>query len=732
MKLEVSQHLPTNDAQTKLADGAGSAQENDAIAKVGGAAVVEADVAIEAELRKGPAVLISSSETEMARGGKYASFKTEEGFVTLGKTGPAEGLDALDKKVLDKAIEKATYKAAVETEIGTSIDKTALLEAAKAKAAAAEFKSTSALLVVAAPVEKAHNAMEPLPRYMRDFSDRSLEQYAKALDELKLPVRESSAILMSQIMEGKASMASGLQERVTVESAAFLASAGIRGEAGIQAALDILSGTKMDGLIKSLLGLLDGIESPQAEVPDSPVLRNDSEHFAKATVAAQAAGISDIFSLLTTTHNSAGPQDNAAARNSDSPQSITQQTVAPQTPKDSSGAANNTTAHSSAGPQDNAAARNSDSPQSITQQTVAPQTPKDSSGAANNTMVHSSAGPQDNAAAHNSDSPQSITQQRVAPQTPKDSSGAANNTAAHNSADPQDNAVARNSDSLQSFVRQPEQNVQIKSAAPQISLIESGMMGASMAVQDALVNTLVELPEFKNTTPKYILKFSEAFARVVGEENTTVGQPSVEDFHEQLDRLFTNIDRGDPDLGKRLSHSREELFLRLMLIEEAVSRMDFAQRAEAMEQVQQLLNHVRVLNSIEHIVYMQLPVKLNGQETTAELYVFKKKGKKQIDPENVNVLLAVELQHLGRWEGLINIQSKDVSIKMDVPGEQEKGFFGENTIMLHKLLHEIGFVLKNSTISYTGENTTPLNAMLSLEQLQTGWSSGLGTMDYTV
>jgi len=160
--------------------------------------------------------------------------------------------------------------------------------------------------------------------------------------------------------------------------------------------------------------------------------------------------------------------------------------------------------------------------------------------------------------------------------------------------------------------------------------------------------------------------------------------------------------------------------------------MDFPQGVQIMEQVSQVLNHVRVLNNIEHLVYMQLPIILNEQETTAELYVFKKKGKKQIDPENVNLLMTLELEHMGRWEGLINIQNKDVYIKMDVPGEEQKGFLGANTVALHKLLHEIGFNLKNPTITFTGEGTTPLTAMLSFEQLSAGKKSGSGAMDFTV
>ena len=712
MKVEVAQQIPQKDAKTKSPDPLSPAQEGDIAAKDGSAtgaatkvqpagngyaaskttaadgapsedaaldkAAAEADAAIDAQLRKGPAVLISSPESEMARNAGYASFKTEEGFVTLGKAAPVSGLDALDKASLEKALDKAVAKAALEQAIGTAVDKAAII------AEAANQKSAAALLAGAA-ADKAGHIAEPLPKYMRDFSDKSLVQYAKALNDLKLPVRESTAAMMLQIMEGKDMLPVNLHDRLTLESAAFLASAGMRGQAETQAALDILGGAKMDTLINSLLLLLNGTDSaethaaqsekvlysntvtqkhtdgsdsaePQSQRPAD--LNQDMATFGKTSVSTQTAGISDIFNLL-----------KAADGSSLSEHLDPDLTSAPK---------------SGANQTDNIAAQSEKAPK-------------------NNAAIQSEKVPHGNA----------VTQSEKVPHG---------------------NAVAQNENVPQSTITisQPQQSVQDQVKLPQIPLIESGMMGASIAVQDALATALSELPEFQNTPPKYILKFSETLTRVVGMETPVAEPPRVEDLHKQLEQLFTNIDRNDLGLGQRLSQSREELFLRLMLIEEAVFRMDFPQGVQIMEQVSQVLNHVRVLNNIEHLVYMQLPIILNEQETTAELYVFKKKGKKQIDPENVNLLMTLELEHMGRWEGLINIQNKDVYIKMDVPGEEQKGFLGANTVALHKLLHEIGFNLKNPTITFTGEGTTPLTAMLSFEQLSAGKKSGSGAMDFTV
>jgi len=206
--------------------------------------------------------------------------------------------------------------------------------------------------------------------------------------------------------------------------------------------------------------------------------------------------------------------------------------------------------------------------------------------------------------------------------------------------------------------------------------------------------------------------------RVAGDTQETGN--STEALTAQLDKLFTRIGREDSDAGARLRDARQELYARLALIEETISRAAQPARAEMLVQTQKLMDHVRLLNSIEQFVYMQMPVQMSDERKTADLYVFKRKGGKRTDPDNVNILMAIDLEFMGHWEALINIKNKEVSIQMEVPSDAEKDHFNSNTVLLHELLSEAGFKLVSTNIKISEEETTVLTALSAFDRYSGG------------
>jgi hypothetical protein len=241
---------------------------------------------------------------------------------------------------------------------------------------------------------------------------------------------------------------------------------------------------------------------------------------------------------------------------------------------------------------------------------------------------------------------------------------------------------------------------------------------------------LSEIPEFKGTPPSALGRFSEMLLRVAGDValDNPEAVKDTELLAAQLNKLFTRVGKDDADAGARLREAREELFARLSLIEEAISRAAGPARTEMLQQTQKLMDHVRLLNNIDQFVYMQLPVQLSENRRTAELYVFKKKGGKRADPDNVNILLAIDLENMGHWEALLNIKGKDVSINMEVPGEAEKEHFSAHTVMLHQMLSEDGFKLVSTSIKLSENETTPLTALSSLDRYTGGRQSAIDFM----
>ena len=243
-----------------------------------------------------------------------------------------------------------------------------------------------------------------------------------------------------------------------------------------------------------------------------------------------------------------------------------------------------------------------------------------------------------------------------------------------------------------------------------------------------IAGILSDIPEFRGTPAAALERFSNMLLRVASDEAFKQGV-DTDKLAGLLDKLFTRIEKNDKDAGERLKSAREELFARLTLVEEAISRAAPPAKAEMLDQTRRLMDHVRLLNNIDQFVYIQLPVRMGEERKTAELYLFKKKNGKKADPENTNILLALDLENMGHLEALLNIRNKDISIRMEVPGTAEKEYFSEKTVMLHDMLAEAGFKLVNSSISCFKEETTPLNALSALDRYINVRS---GRIDYMV
>ena len=246
----------------------------------------------------------------------------------------------------------------------------------------------------------------------------------------------------------------------------------------------------------------------------------------------------------------------------------------------------------------------------------------------------------------------------------------------------------------------------------------------SPSTGSVVAQLLSEIPEFKGTPFSALERFSEMLLKVASDVRDALINPETAKDTEllaaQIDKLFTRIGKNDADTGARLREAREELFARLALIEEAISRAAGPARAEMLQHTQKLMDHVRLLNSIDQFVYMQLPVQLREERKSAELYIFKRKGGKRSDPDNVNILLAIDLVNMGHWEALLNIKNKDVSLNMEVAGEAEKEHFSENTVMLHELLKEEGFKLVSTSIKLCEKETTPITALSAFDRYTGG------------
>jgi len=512
-----------------------------------------------------------------------------------------------------------------------------------------------------------------------DFSDKSLAPFANKLAQLNMPVTEESARMMRDLI--------AQNPKLSLDEAAFLASNKLTGDENLmKAALSIIAnGDKTDAMIARLMALVNeqtsltdlnlGLRNPDLAAEGSKLTNILSSVEGSPAFTVSTANTAPLTELLTT-----------LVKNFSNAQTIISQPNINMQTNAENAQENLQPPVQSPGQGDGSSVLQS--PGSVLSGGIPAIIQGDGSPVSGTSLTQG-----DGSSIPGSGSEPSGESIRA-------SGGAVPETAAEN--------------------QTPQTTTATQTATPAAQQPQQTTQPASLT--GVVAQVLSNIPEFSGTPQSALHRFSEMLLRVAGENPGAAD--NTESLTAQLDKLFTKISKDDTDAGARLRGAREELYTRLALIEEAISRAAQPARAEMLVQTQRLMDHVRLLNSIEQFVYMQLPVQLSEEKKTADLYVFKRKGGKRADPENVNILLAIDLEFMGHWEALLNIKNKEVSIQMEVQGEAEKDHFNANTVMLHNMLTDAGFKLVSTNIKFSEEETTPLTALSAFDRY-TGGKQGI-------
>lgn len=131
---------------------------------------------------------------------------------------------------------------------------------------------------------------------------------------------------------------------------------------------------------------------------------------------------------------------------------------------------------------------------------------------------------------------------------------------------------------------------------------------------------------------------------------------------------------------------------------------------DALSNLRDSLDFIKNIN--QHANYMQLPLLINGDTSTAKLYVFKEgKRSRQINPEDATVVVALDLKSLGHLESMIKVKGKTVNVTFRVESKEIGTVLEKNSNTLKEALKEKGYSLNPVRVVSTGQ---PFS-LLSLE-----------------
>ncbi len=119
----------------------------------------------------------------------------------------------------------------------------------------------------------------------------------------------------------------------------------------------------------------------------------------------------------------------------------------------------------------------------------------------------------------------------------------------------------------------------------------------------------------------------------------------------------------------------------------------------ATSQVQNNLEFIREVNQM--YTYIQLPLKLSGQNATGDLYVYrnKKRSAEEEDGE-LSAFLHFDLEHLGSTDISIKMKNRNVDTKFSMEDDVSFQLIEDNIHLLQEKLEELGY---NCQIQVTGE-----------------------------
>ncbi len=129
--------------------------------------------------------------------------------------------------------------------------------------------------------------------------------------------------------------------------------------------------------------------------------------------------------------------------------------------------------------------------------------------------------------------------------------------------------------------------------------------------------------------------------------------------------------------------------------------------------VNNLSNNLNFVNQLNQMfTYVQLPLKMNGENTHGELYIYTNKKNLAKEDGNVSALLHLDMEHLGPVDVYVAMQKQNVSTKFYLQDDSTIDLIADHIHILNERLNKRGYSMSCEFIPKGGEKT-PMEEMLN-------------------
>lgn len=132
--------------------------------------------------------------------------------------------------------------------------------------------------------------------------------------------------------------------------------------------------------------------------------------------------------------------------------------------------------------------------------------------------------------------------------------------------------------------------------------------------------------------------------------------------------------------------------------------------------VQNLQNNVDFMNQMNHLyTYVQLPLKMLGNEAHGDLYVYTNKKNLAAKDGQVSALLHLDMEHLGPLDVYVTMKDKQVATNFTVADDDVLSLIEEHIDILNQRLTSRGYSLKTKmSVKETGEEDAEKSVMQTI------------------
>lgn len=256
---------------------------------------------------------------------------------------------------------------------------------------------------------------------------------------------------------------------------------------------------------------------------------------------------------------------------------------------------------------------------------------------------------------------------------------------------------------------QEEENIFVNKALHYLKDNLTGLEEMDIYKQKSLENIIKDIfRQIKENTKE--IKTVSGFE--VSKEQSIKNQDNYKQkISEAFEKLYIKVTEKTSGNDLKINRVYKDIYHKLEAIKSVIEQSATLQKNEILNKIENLQSSIKFINDINNqSIYIQLPLNIQGKDTTGEIYVLKRKSRgKKIDPQNTTVFVSLNTPNLGQIDSLITVYKKNISLNIRVEEQSIISLIRENHIQLYNSLLDKGYKLVDIKYRLT-EEVNLLNA----------------------